>query len=169
MTPWRALPPRRSTSPLPPARRRSSSLLPATTAIFPAPPVPHFLSTAASSAQPVCKSTSTARRPRSTPLCRTSTASSPAPSRPTRRLPRLAASLRAPRITPYGTSGGPAAAAALVEIDLGGVPFTVTGDATRAFSLAVRPAQQSAFAVARVRVHGADGTYSPSVDVPLQI
>ncbi len=67
------------------------------------------------------------------------------------------------------TISGTAPASARVEIDLGGIPQFVTADATGRFSQTIAIPSQAGFLVARVRIVGADGTYSPVAESSFQV
>jgi RHS repeat-associated protein len=67
------------------------------------------------------------------------------------------------------TISGTATASAQVEIDLGGVPQFVTADASGHFSRTIAIPSQPGFRVARVRILGADGSYSPAAEATFQV
>jgi YD repeat-containing protein len=64
---------------------------------------------------------------------------------------------------------GSAPAGSRLEINIGGIPQFTTADAAGRFSTQLTIPSQSGFRVARIRVLGADGSYSPSAEAPFQI
>jgi len=67
------------------------------------------------------------------------------------------------------TISGNAPASSRLEIDISGIPQFTTADATGRFSAQVAIPAQSGYRVARVRVIGGDGSYSPSADAGFQV
>jgi len=67
------------------------------------------------------------------------------------------------------TISGTAPAGSRIEINVGGVPTYATTDSTGNYSASVTIPQASGYDVARVRIIGADGTFSPSASVSFQV
>ncbi|HEV2720819.1 MAG TPA: Ig-like domain-containing protein, partial [Thermoanaerobaculia bacterium] len=67
------------------------------------------------------------------------------------------------------TIAGTAPAGSRIEISIGGVPAYATTDSTGNYSAAVTIPQVSGYDVARVRIIGADGTFSPSNSISFQV
>jgi RHS repeat-associated protein len=64
---------------------------------------------------------------------------------------------------------GTAPAASRIEVDLNGVPTYATTDSTGNYTATLTIPQVSGYYVARVRIIGADGTFSPSAPVSFQV
>jgi len=67
------------------------------------------------------------------------------------------------------TITGNAPASSRLEINISGVPQFTTADATGRFSALIAIPAQSGYRVARVRVIGGDGSYSPSADAGFEV
>jgi RHS repeat-associated protein len=67
------------------------------------------------------------------------------------------------------TITGTAAPNARIQIDYAGATLFTTASSTGAFSQLLGLSSESSYAVARVRVAGADGSFSPFVDVPFTV